>query len=65
MCGLSRPYVSMIARGERSVTQTVAVAVRGLRDEVKRLRARAAEVAALSEKYEGQVLTKLLPGERR
>jgi DNA-binding transcriptional regulator YdaS (Cro superfamily) len=63
MIGLSRPYVSMIARGDRPVTQTVAVAViEGLRAEVKRLNAQAAIVAALADKYEAAVLTRLLPG---
>jgi hypothetical protein len=63
MTGLDRSYITRIAAGDRPVTQTVAVAViEGLRAEVKRLNAQAAFVAALSEKYEAAVLTKLLPG---
>jgi transcriptional regulator with XRE-family HTH domain len=63
MCGISRPYVSRIATGNRPVTQSVAVAViEGLRAEVKRLNAQAAIVAATAEKYEAAVLTRLLPG---
>jgi len=63
MTGLSKSYVGFIAKGDRPVTQTVAVAViRGLRAEVKRLNEQAAAMKAMSEKYEAAVLTKWLPG---
>jgi len=65
MVGLDRSYITLIANGDRPVTQAVAVAViEGLRAEVKRLNAQAAVVAALSEKYEAAVLTRLLPGDK-
>jgi transcriptional regulator with XRE-family HTH domain len=52
MCGLSRPYVTRIAKGERPVTEAVKVAiVAGLRAEAKRLRSRAVELTAAANEF--------------
>jgi hypothetical protein len=52
MTGLSRPYVTRIAAGDRPVTEAVKVAiVTGLRAEAKRLRARAVEFTAAANDF--------------
>jgi hypothetical protein len=51
--GLSRPYVSMIARGERPVTDAVkAAVVAGLKTELRRVRERGMIVKRALEEYE-------------
>jgi transcriptional regulator with XRE-family HTH domain len=53
MCGISRPYVSRIATGNRPVTDEVrAKVIAGLRAEVERHRARAINVLELLREYE-------------
>jgi hypothetical protein len=53
MTKLSRPYISMIARGERPVTDAVKSAVaKGMLAEIKQLRGRAVEITKLLAEYE-------------
>jgi hypothetical protein len=53
MVGLDRSYITLIANGDRPVTQTVMVAViSGLRAEVKRLQVRANEIDTLAVGFE-------------
>jgi hypothetical protein len=53
MVGLDRSYITLIANGDRSVTQTVMVAViTGLRAEVKKHQLRANEIDTLAVSFE-------------
>jgi hypothetical protein len=53
MVQLSRPYISMIARGERPVTDEVkAAVVKGLQLELRRLRKRGSLVTKWLREYE-------------
>ena len=54
MCGLSRPYVTRIAAGERPVTEAVNLAiVSGLRAEARKMKERSAEFTAAANDFGG------------
>jgi len=52
MCGMSQSYISMIAKGDRPVTEAVRDAIgKGLRVEATKLRKRAAEFNEAAEDF--------------